>query len=382
MARWIAAAGAFIASLDSMVNIAFPAMAATFAVAPEQMRWVIVCYVGTYAVMSFVAGALADVLGHGRVFRAGLIVSALGFIVVGASPTFAWALAGRVAQGVGGGMIYGTAPGIVTLSAAAAARGRALGFFNAAVAVAFAMGPLVAGIMIETLGWRWVFHARVPLAMLVFVWAMTGLPGSPLAGTPRLVSSRELLRLDLVHAGALSFVANAGIFAVWLLAPFYLVSRRGLDAIAGGAVFMLTPLGTALAAPLAGRCADRLGPRLPMMAGLALEVVGLVVMSRAEPATRLAVIAGALLVAGFGLGVFQVPNMAWIMAAFSPGQQGAAGGVAFMTRTLGVVAGVLVVSTVFAVRRAQVGFDAAFADAFLAAALMVGAATLAALRAP
>jgi MFS family permease len=382
MARWIAAAGAFVASLDSMVNIAFPAMAATFAVAPEQMRWVIVCYVGTYALTSFVAGALADVLGHGRVFRAGLVLSALGFIVVGGSPTFGWVLAGRVTQGLGGGMIYGTAPGIVTLTAAAAARGRALGFFNAAVAVAFAVGPLVAGVMIETLGWRWVFHARLPLAVLVLAWARAGLPRGPLAGTPRLVRSRELLRLELVHAGALAFVANAGIFAVWLLAPFYLVSRRGLDAIAGGTVFMLTPLGTALAAPLAGRWADRLGPRLPMIVGLALEVLGLVVMSRVAPATPLAVIAGALLAAGFGLGVFQVPNMAWIMAAFSAGQQGAAGGVAFLTRTLGVVTGVLVVSTVFGLRRRQVGFDAAFADAFLAAALMVGAATLAALRAP
>ena len=62
MSRWIAAAGAFVASLDSMVNIAFPAMTAAFAVAPEQMRWVIVCYTGTYALMSFVAGALADAL--------------------------------------------------------------------------------------------------------------------------------------------------------------------------------------------------------------------------------------------------------------------------------------------------------------------------------
>jgi MFS family permease len=382
MARWIAAAGAFVVSLDSMVNIAFPAMAATFAVAPEQMRWVIVCYVGTYALMSFVAGALADVVGPGRVFRAGLLVSALGFMVVGRSPTFAWALAGRVAQGFGGGMIYGTAPGIVTVTAAPGERGRALGFFNAAVAVAFAVGPLVAGIAIETLGWRWVFHARLPLAVLVFAWATVGLPRGPFSDTPRLVNVRALLRLEILHAGALSFVANGGIFAVWLLAPFYLVSRRGLDAVAGGAMFMLTPLGTALAAPLAGRLGDRLGPRLPMVIGLALESLGLFGMSRAEAVTPVSVIAGALLAAGFGLGMFQVPNMAWIMGAFSAAQQGAAGGLAFLTRTLGVVAGVLLVSTVFAMRRGEVGFDAAFGDAFLAAAIMVGGATLVALRAP
>src|SRR3989338_5408972 len=58
MTRWIAAAGAFVVSLDSMVNIAFPSMAAAFRLPPEAMRWVIICYVGTYALMSFGGGAL------------------------------------------------------------------------------------------------------------------------------------------------------------------------------------------------------------------------------------------------------------------------------------------------------------------------------------
>jgi MFS family permease len=377
MSRWIAAAGAFVMSLDSMVNIAFPAMAATFAVAPEQMRWVIVCYVGTYALMSFVAGALADVLGHGRVFRAGLVLCAFAFLVVGHAPTFGWLLAGRVTQGLGGGMVYGTAPGIVTLAAAAGARGRALGFFNAAAGVAFTLGPLLAGFMVQGLGWRSVFHARVPLALLVLAWAMLALPRVMIAGTPRLVRLRELLRVQVLHAGALAFVANAGIFAVWLLAPFYLVSRLGLGAGLGGAVFMLTPLGTALAAPLAGRLADRVGARLPVMTGLALEALGLFALSRAEVGTSLAAVAGALFAAGFGLGLFQVPNMARIMAAFPAGQQGAAGGVAFLARTLGVAVGVLVLSAVFGARRAAVGFDAAFADAFLVAGLAVGLAAVA-----
>jgi len=357
-------------------------MATTFALAPERMRWVIVGYVGTYAIMSFVAGALADVIGHHRVFRAGLAVSALGFVLVGQAPSFASVLVGRVVQGLGGGMIYGTAPGMVTLTAAPEARGRALGFFNAAVAVAFALGPLLAGMMIQALGWRWVFHVRAPLAVLVLVWAMSPPARTTATGTRRLVARQELLRLEVLHAGALSFIANAGIFAVWLLAPFYLVGRRGLDAVLAGALFMLTPLGTALAAPLAGRCADRLGPRLPIIAGLGLEALALLSLSRADGGTSLVMVGGALLVAGFGLGAFQVPNMTWIMTAFSAGQQGAAGGVAFLARTLGVVTGVLVLSTVFAARRATAGFDGAFADAFLVAALMVTVAALGALLGP
>src|SRR5262245_34166470 len=382
MSRWIAVAGAFVASLDSMVNVAFPAMTVTFAAAPEDMRWVIVSYVGTYALMSVVAGALADVLRHGRVFRAGLAVSALGFLGVGQAPSLSWVIVGRIVQGLGGGMIYGTAPGMVTLAAPPEARGRALGFFNAAVAVAFATGPLLAGLMIQVLGWRWVFHVRGPLAVRVLGWAVRGRGPTASGATRRLVQRRELFRLAVLHAGALSFIANAGIFAVWLLAPFYLVERRELDAVAAGAMFMLTPLGTALAAPLAGRCADRLGPRFPIIAGLGLETLGLLVMSRADGHTPLAVVAGALLAAGFGLGAFQVPNMTWIMTAFSSGQQGAAGGLAFLARTLGVMTGVLILSAVFAARREAVGFDTAFGNAFLVAAVMVAAAAVAALRAP
>ena len=67
-ARWIAAAGAFVTMLDSMMNIAFPAIATAFAVPPDAMRWVIMCYVFTYAFLSFAAGALADRIGHARVF--------------------------------------------------------------------------------------------------------------------------------------------------------------------------------------------------------------------------------------------------------------------------------------------------------------------------
>jgi MFS family permease len=357
-------------------------MAATFAVAPEQIRWVIVCYVGTYSLMSFVAGALADLIGHGRVFRAGLALSALGFLAVAVAPGFGWVLLGRFVQGLGGGMVYGTAPGIVTLASAASERGRALGFFNAAFGAAFALGPLVGGAMVQTLGWRSVFFCRVPLAVLALAWAVVALPRLATGGHRRLVQPREVLRMEVLHAGALSFVANAGVFAVWLLAPFYLVSRRGLDAGVAGAVFMLTPLGTALAAPFAGRSADRIGARAPMIAGLLLEALGLFAMSRADTGTGIAMVAFALFATGLGLGVFQVPNMAWIMAAFAAGQQGAAGGVAFLTRTLGVVAGVLGLSAVFGARRAVVGFDAAFAGAFALAGLAVTAAAVLALLAP
>ena len=107
-----------------MVNIAFPSMAASFGVPPESMRWVIVCYVFTYSIVSFAGGAIGDRIGHGRVFSAGAGLGAIAFVVAANAPTFGWLLAGRVVQGLAGGLVYGTAPGIITLASAPAVTDR------------------------------------------------------------------------------------------------------------------------------------------------------------------------------------------------------------------------------------------------------------------
>src|SRR5437868_8673278 len=150
MAPRLAAAGAFVVSLDSMMNIAFPSMAGAFAVAPETIRWVIICYTGVYAIMAFAGGALADVIGHARVFRAGIALTAVAFLAGAVAPGFGWLLAARVVQGFAGGLVYGTAPGIVTLAVSPERRGRALGTFNAAIAIGFALGPFPAGALVDS----------------------------------------------------------------------------------------------------------------------------------------------------------------------------------------------------------------------------------------
>jgi MFS family permease len=375
--RFIAAAGAAVISLDSIVNVAFPAMAASFGEPPERVRWVIVCYVLTYSVTSFWGGALADRVGHARVFRAGLALTAVAVGLAGLAPTFDGLLAARVLQGLGGGLVYGTAPGLVTATAPPEARGRALGFLNAGIGVGFTIGPLVAGVLVAHLGWRSVFYVRAPVALVVFVWALAALPVAR-GPASRLVAAADVLRRSVLAPGALSFVANASIFSVWLLAPFYLVLVRGLDAGTAGLMFVMTPLGTALAAPVAGAAADRLGPRGPMVAGLLLQALGVAALSRADAVTPLPVLAAALFAAGFGLGIFQVPNMALIMGAFPGARQGLAGGFAFLARTLGVVTGVLVLGGLFAARRESAGLLPAFGEAFLVAAGAVALAAVAA----
>src|SRR5207245_10674580 len=171
-------------------------------------------------------------------------------------------------------------------------------------------------------------------------------------------------------------VARGAAFAIWLLVPFYFVAALSFGAVVGGILFMLTPLGTTVAAPLAGRLADRIGASTPAVVGLALEAAGLAVLGFVDGATPLAVVALALFIAGFGLGFFEVPNMATIMAAFPSGRLGAAGGLSFLARTLGVVAGVALVGPIVPALSAPGRLVGALADSVLVAALAVAPAGL------
>jgi predicted MFS family arabinose efflux permease len=239
-------------------------------------------------------------------------------------------------------------------------------------------------VLVESFSWRAVYHVRVPLALIVLVWALIA-RSEPVELARKPLVLADVTRGPVLRASALSFVARGAIFAIWLLVPFYLVEARGLGAIVGGIFFMLTPLGTSVAAPLAGRLADRIGAWTPAVVGLALEAAGLAGLGFVDGATPLALVALALFVAGFGLGFFEVPNMATIMAAFPSGRQGAAGGLSFLARTLGVVAGVALIGQIVAARSATVGFLGAFAESLLVAALAVAAACVVALagaRAP
>jgi predicted MFS family arabinose efflux permease len=240
------------------------------------------------------------------------------------------------------------------------------------------LGSLPAGALVESFGWRAVYHVRVPLALAVLAWALVTRAGT-VEPQHKPVAFGDLTRGPVLRAGALSFVARGAIFAIWLLVPFYLVEARGLGAFVGGFFFMLTPLGTTVAAPLAGRLADRVGPSAPAVAGLALEAVGLAALGFVGGSTPLVLVALALFVAGFGLGFFEVPNMTTIMTAFPSGQQGAAGGLSFLARTLGVVTGVAVTGQIVAARTAAVGFLGAFAESLLVAALAVAGASVFAL---
>jgi MFS family permease len=364
----LAALGALLVSLDAAINIALPAMANAFGVGPAAIRWVIICYVLTYALTAFVAGLLADRLGPGPVFAAGLWLCAASFVGYALASSYGAVLLLRVAQGVGSGMVYGTAPALVTLSLPPARHGRGLGTMSLGIGVGLGVGPVLGGLLVDGFGWPAAFVFRAPLFLVLALLALTRFGRvAGAAPTPRRLAAADVLRLPVLHAGLLAFLSQYAQFAVWLLMPFFLVGARGLSPSVGGAVFVLTPLATALAAPLGGVLTDRIGPRWPLRVGLALEAAGLLAIGGVTGATSLALVGAAMALVGFGAGLFQVPNLAVMMVAFPPAQQGAAGGLAFLGRTMGSAVGVQVAALLFDARLPRDGFLAAFHAAFLAA---------------
>ena len=376
----LAALGALLVSLDSAINIALPAMAETFGVRPSAIRWVIICYVLTYALTAFVAGLLADRLGPGPVFTVGLWLSGLAFVGYAVAHSYDAVLLLRVAQGLGGGLVYGTAPALVTLFLPRERHGRGLGTMSLGLGVGLGVGPILGGLLLDGLGWAATFLFRAPLFLAVAALAQAGFGRvGARARRSRRIAPEDVLRLPVLRAALLAFLSNYAQFAVWLLVPFFLVGPLGFRPSLGGLVFTLTPLGAALAAPLGGIATDRIGPRWPLAGGLLLELAGLLAIGRMTEATPLLLVGIGMGLVGLGVGLFQVPNLTQMMAAFPPAQQGVAGGLAFLGRTLGSAVGVQVTAMLFEARLAREGFLPAFHAAFLGAAAVCAVAAVIAL---
>jgi EmrB/QacA subfamily drug resistance transporter len=347
--------------------------------------------------------------GHERVLTWGLAGSTLAFLSCGLAPGFFWLLAARVLQGLSAALVLAAAPALVTLAVPAETRGRALGIFQMSAAIGFALGPLLGGVLVDAFGWRAVYLFRAAPALFLTILALRQLRPKyehhgdehfDLLGALTLAGSvagllfavsrgRDLgwtspfvlflllaasvcfggflfietrtkvpvvdLRLfrhaPFTIANLLNLLANCAMFAIWLLVPYYIVNVLGYSAGTGGLLLMTCPLATALAAPLAGRLSDRLGTSVLSSLGLSLEAVGLWTIGLLDTTSGSLAVAFALGLVGLGLGMFQTPNMSFVMGAIPRAQQGVAGSMAQMMRTLGVVLGVTGASMLFGSRR-------------------------------
>jgi EmrB/QacA subfamily drug resistance transporter len=313
-------------------------------------------------------------------------------------------VASRCLQGLGGAAIFATNVAMITAAFPARERGRALGTNMILVALGISAGPTIGGILTQLGTWRAIFYVNVPIGLVVVPTAWRLLserrsgtrPPFDLAGAALLAVAfgaltlglsfgREwgwtsplllltlatavvalagatyverrhqapivdlaLLRNRVFALGNASFMlAMLALFAVAFLLPFYYEELRGFNALESG--LLLTPYSLTLGvvAPFAGAIADRTGSRWLAPAGLALACFGLLLLSSLGSATPIGFIVAALVVAGFGQGIFASPNSRAIMGAAPHDRVGAASGVLATARVMGQSLSVAVAGAVF-----------------------------------
>ncbi len=413
--------GASLAPLDIAVNVALPAITRHFHLPLADVQWLVICYVLVYGSLMLVCGKLGDLFGYRLVFRFGLVVSALGCAACAAAPNWPLFLWARAAQGVGTALALSCTPALAMSVYPPEQRLRALAGFSVAMSLASAIGPFLGGALVELWGWPAVYWVRVPIALITL--ALSGLLPSPrpqarpfdVPGAILVAASMSSLLLALVLAqragisdwlafalfvvalvllqtyvrrsrmaaepiirpalfadvgfavpNVMNVLANLAGFAILLLTPYYLANVLKLSPLVSGTVLALAFAGSLAGAPLAARLVPWLGRRPTAFVGVALVGLGLLPLAFTGAATAVAVVALLLIVEGLGQGLLNVAYTDLVTDTLPEHDRGVAGSLSLLTRTLGIVSGASVLTTLHAHAAAD-GFMAGYRFAFIAA---------------
>ena len=415
--------GTAATQLDTSVNIAFPAITKGFDISISDIRWVVICYVLTYASLLLALGRIGDTVGHAIIFRIGLIWSTAALLLVSYSPSFGAMLFFRFLQGVGAALVLSCSAALVVSLYGEERRSRALGIYTMMLSVGLMLGPLLGGALTAAWSWPAVFWFRVPLAVGALLM-LRGMPASSqrqaadrfdilggvslvLGLVTMLLALNRLRELSAIWFGILSAVAfaafifresraarpiialeilgqpgfallnlvsvlaNLAAFSVWLLVPYFLARVADYSLTESGIILATAAAGAVLAAPIGGRIAGQhLSTERLAIAGAAAIGCGLLLLGAWTEQTPMILRIVGLAVQGVGLGLFQLAYSDIVIAALPLKDRGVAGSVVLLTRTLGTVAAASVVLVTFEMLNIQYGFLAGFQKTFQLAALL------------
>jgi EmrB/QacA subfamily drug resistance transporter len=435
--RWVlilTGVGSLMAALDTLVvSTALSTIRLDLGASIEQLEWTVNAYNLSFAVLLMTGAALGDRFGRRNLYAAGLVLFAVASAACALAPTVGWLIAARAVQGAGSALIVPL--GLALLSAAfpPERRGTAIGIFSAIIGLAVASGPLVGGAVVQGLAWQWIFWINLPIGIVAAPLVLLRMRESHGADT-----ALDIPGLALVTGGALgvvwalvrgntvgwsspevvgSLLAGAVLiagFVVWELRaaepmlPMHFFRSRAFSAGNAaifftfaslfGAVFFFAqllqtalgygPLGAGLrllpwtamfmtVAPIAGTLADRYGERPFMVAGLALQAVGMTWLALiAAPGLAYTRMLAPLVVAGIGVSLAIPAAQNSVVGSVGLDAIGKAAGTNSMMRELGGVFGIAVAVAVFAAAGGYTSAQA-FTDGFVPATGVCAAFSLA-----
>lgn len=168
---WIATLASFVAFLDgSVINVALPAISRDLGGGLTTQQWVVDGYLITLGSLILLAGSLSDVLGRIVILRAGLVGFGLTSLMCAFAPSAEVLIAARALQGVAGALLVPSSLALITSTFDGPARAKAIGQWTAGTTVAFIAGPILGGLLVDSLGWRWVFGINVlPITVTLYL---------------------------------------------------------------------------------------------------------------------------------------------------------------------------------------------------------------------
>ncbi|EDY48548.1 efflux membrane protein [Streptomyces clavuligerus] len=406
-----------IVSLDNTIlNVALPSIGRELNASVTGLQWTIDAYTLVLASLLMLSGSTADRIGRRRVFVAGLALFTLGSLLCSLAPSLETLVVFRMVQAVGGSMLNPVAMSIITNTFTdPAERARAIGVWGGVVGISMAAGPLVGGLLVDTVGWRSIFWVNLPVGIAALLLTLRYVPESraPRPRRPDPVGQVLIIALlgsltyaiietDAVFAG-IAVLALAGVLyyeprrreplidlRFFRSAPFsgatviavcafaslggflflntlYLQDVRGYTALHAG-LYMLPMAGlTLICSPLSGRLVGSRGPRLPLLiAGTTMGACGVLFAAfEAETSNALLFLGFALFGIGFGLVNTPITNTA--VSGMPRAQAGVAAAVASTSRQIGQTLGVAVIGTVLAAGVTVGAHGPGYAAAFVAA---------------
>ena len=197
----VAVLASFVAFLDgSVVNVALPAILREFGGGLALQQWVVDGYLLTLGALILVAGAISDQFGRLSVLRMGVVVFGLSSLLCAVAPS-GWVLvAARCVQGIGAAFLVPSSLAMINARFSGAAQARAIGTWTAFTGTAFVVGPLLGGVLVDAVGWRWIFGVNiVPLAVTLYL--TTKLPADEFAAPAnRPAAKKRITRIDAIGA--------------------------------------------------------------------------------------------------------------------------------------------------------------------------------------
>ena len=397
----------FMIMLDNtVVNVALPSIQRGLHATTSSLEWTVNAYTLTFAITLVTGGRLGDIYGRRRMFLFGVVVFGCSSFLIGLAQSDIWLIAFRAVQGVGSGFMMPATLSIITNTFPAQERGRAIGTWAGVSAMALAIGPVVGGLLVQEVSWQSIFFLNVPVAMLAIAVTLLAtresrdegalrevdLPGVAtltvglgalvlgliqsnewgwgsarvlglfalallaLAAFAAIERTRRAPMVDFAFfrsrsyfgANVVAFIVSFAMFAMFFFIALYMQDVLRYTPLQAGLRFLPSTVVIMFVAPVAGRLADRIGPRPLMTVGLVLVSFALFWMTGITTTTGYGYLIVSFVVMGFGMGLVMSPMSTAAMNSVDRAKAGVASGVLSMTRMVGSTFGVAVMGAIIA----------------------------------